>query len=57
MIEIYIYPNYAHMCAILVPFYLNHPGGNSLAETIREECYWKVLVVQAEMYAKPGNIC
>ena len=45
------------MCAILVPFYLNHPGGNSLAETIREECYWKVLVVPAEMYAKPGNIC
>ena len=30
--------------------YLNHPGGSRLAKTIREVCYWKSLVTQAELF-------
>ena len=33
-------------------FYLNHPGGSRIAKTIREVCYWKGLVTQAELFAK-----
>ena len=29
--------------------YLNHPGGNRLGKTIREVCYCKGLVMQAEL--------
>ena len=38
-------------------FYLNHPGGSTLAKTIREVCYWKVLVTQVEMFANTCKIC
>ena len=37
-------------------FYLNHTGGSILVKTIREVWYWKVLVTQAELYAKPCKI-
>ena len=39
-----------HLC-------INHTGGSILAETIREVCYWKVLVTQSELHAKPCKIC
>ena len=32
--------------------YLNPPGGSRLAKTIREVCYWKILVTQAELFSK-----
>ena len=32
--------------------YLNHPGGSIIEKTIREVCYWKFLVTQAEMFGK-----
>ena len=38
-------------------FYLNHPGGSRLAKIIREVCYWKILVTQADMFAKMCNTC
>ena len=38
-------------------FYLNHPGGSKLSKKIREICYWKGLVAQAELFAKTFNIC
>ena len=37
----------------LYHFYLNQPDGSRPAKTIRELCYRKGLVKQAEMYAKP----
>ena len=37
--------------------YINHPGGSRLAKTIREICYWKVLVMQAELFTKTCKIC
>ena len=37
--------------------YLNHPGGSTLDKIIREVCYCKGLVAQAELYDKPCNIC
>ena len=36
-------------------FYLNHPGGSILKKTIRELCYWKVLVTQEELFARTCN--
>ena len=33
-------------------FYLNHPGGIRLEKKIREVCYWKDVVTQAELFAK-----
>ena len=38
-------------------FYINHPGGSRLAKTIREICYWKILVAQAELFAKMWKTC
>ena len=38
-------------------FYLNHPGGSILAKTIREVCYWKGLVTQAELFTKTCKTC
>ena len=38
-------------------FYLNHSGSIRLAKTIREVCYWKVIFVQAELFAKPCKTC
>ena len=37
-------------------FYINHSGGIRIAKIIREVCYWKSLVTQAELYAKPCKI-
>ena len=38
-------------------FCINHPGGSRIAKTIREVCYWKCLVTQAEMFSKTCKIC
>ena len=38
-------------------FYLNHPGGNRLAKTIWEVCYWKGIVTQADLFAKMCKTC
>ena len=38
-------------------FYLNHPGSSILDKIIREVYYWKVLVIQEELYADPFKIC
>ena len=37
--------------------YFNHPGGSILSKTIRELCYWKVLVAQAELFDHMCNTC
>ena len=37
--------------------YLNHPGGDRLAKTLEEVCYWKGLTNQAKQYAKPCEHC
>ena len=37
-------------------FYLNHPGGSRLANTMRYVCYWKGLVAQAELFANTCKI-
>ena len=37
--------------------YLNHPYDSRLYKTIREVCYWKGVVIQAELYSKPCSIC
>ena len=36
--------------------HLNHPGGIRLAKKIRDVCYWKGLVTQAEMFAEMCKI-
>ena len=36
--------------------YLNHPSGSIISRTIREVCYWKCLVTQAEMFSKTHKI-
>ena len=33
-------------------FNLNHPGGSRVVKTIREACYWKGLITQAELFTK-----
>ena len=33
-------------------FYLNHSGGSRLTKTTQYVCYWKGLVMQAELFAK-----
>ena len=38
-------------------FYLNHLGGSILAKTILEVCYWKRLVIKAELFSKTCKIC
>ena len=37
--------------------YLDHPGDSRNAQTFREVCYWKGLVMQAELFAKTCKIC
>ena len=44
------------MCARLVPFLSQPPGGSRLEKTIQEACYWKGLVTQAELFAKACKI-
>ena len=38
-------------------FYINHPGGSRHGKKIREVCYWKVLIAQAELFAKTWKMC
>ena len=38
-------------------FYINHPCGSIIDKTIREVCYWKGVVTQAELFAKTCNTC
>ena len=38
-------------------FYLNHLGGDRLAKTLTEVCYWKGLANQAKQHAKRCKIC
>jgi hypothetical protein len=38
-------------------FYLNHPGGDRLAKTLTEVCYWKGLAHQAKQHAKRCTLC
>jgi hypothetical protein len=37
--------------------YLNHPGGDRLANTLLQVCYWKGLTSQAKKFAKHCKIC
>ena len=37
--------------------YINHPGVSRLAKTIQDVCYWKGLVAQVELHAKPCKMC
>jgi hypothetical protein len=38
-------------------FYLNHPGGDRLGNTIKETCYWKGLSNQAKQFVKTCQVC
>ena len=38
-------------------FYANHPGGSRPENTIQHVCYWKLLVMQAELSVKMCNKC
>ena len=38
-------------------FYIKHPYGSRLTNTIRKVCYWKSLVLQAEISIKTCNKC
>ena len=37
--------------------YLNHPGGDRLANTIKQNCYWKGLSNQTKQFVKTCKIC
>ena len=37
--------------------YLNHPGGDRLANTLLQVCYWKGLTAQAKKFAKHCPVC
>ena len=37
--------------------YLNHPRGDRLANTIKQNCYWKGLSNQAKQFVKTCKIC
>ena len=37
--------------------YLNHPGGDRLANTIKQSCYWNGLSNQAKKLVKTCKIC
>ena len=38
-------------------YYLNHPGGDRLANTLLQVCYWKGLTNQAKEFVKKCTIC
>lgn len=38
-------------------YYLNHPGGDRLGNTIKETCYWKGLLNQAKQHVKTCKVC
>jgi hypothetical protein len=38
-------------------YYLNHPGGDRLANTLLQVCYWKGLTHQAKQFAEACQQC
>ena len=55
-IKIYV-PQNLKMCVLdWYHFHQNNPGGSIFVKTTRELCYWKGLVMQAELHAKPYKI-
>jgi hypothetical protein len=38
-------------------YYLNHPDGNHLANTLLQVCYWKGLTHQAKQFARACQQC
>ena len=38
-------------------YYLNHPGGDRLGNTIKETCYWNGLQNQAKAFVKTCKVC
>ena len=38
-------------------YYLNHPGGDRLGNTIKETCYWKGLSNEAKQFVKTCQVC
>ena len=38
-------------------YMLNHPGGDRLGSTIKQNCYWKGLSNQAKEYVKTFQVC
>ena len=38
-------------------FYLNHPGGSIITNTIYKVCYWKLLTMQADLSIKMCKKC
>jgi hypothetical protein len=38
-------------------YYLNHPGGDRLGNTIKETCYWSGLQNQAKEFVKTCKVC
>jgi transposase InsO family protein len=38
-------------------YMLNHPGGDRLGNTIKQNCYWKGLSNQAKQYVKTCQVC
>ena len=38
-------------------YYLNHPGGDRLGNTIKETCYWNGLQNQAKTFVKTCKVC
>ena len=48
------------LCIIVLDwyhFYLNNPSGSRPKKITQGVCYCKCLVMQADLYAKPYNIC
>ena len=52
-IKIYVLKNLCRHVLDWYHLYLKNPGGNRLVNKIREVCSWKVLVMQAYLYANP----
>ena len=52
----YVPPKSAQTCDILVPLISKPPRWYQTCKTIREVCYWKGLVTQADMFAKTCKI-
>jgi hypothetical protein len=55
--KIYV-PESLHGCTIeWYHYYLNHPGGDCLPNTLLQVCYWKGLTHQAKQFAKACQQC
>ena len=55
--KIYVPQSLHRRVVDLYHLYINHPGGSRLSKTIRDVCYWKVLVAQADMFSKMCKTC